>query len=206
MLLDIILCVICEFRQSSLIIAHVILVCACINRARTGIAHLDRILERLVLFFWSTALPPALVMIPAVVLYHVNSSRLNGSWCAVCLATSAKLYCHSLLRTLNSRDRLRDRLRKNSFSEFHTDVLQDHIQGIGRTDPALVSTEVNMSTKQSPWRPSFVSDTPTRISQSVRPELHTLEYQRLNPIQRSLFITDRRSGMGPPPHRWVIQS
>lgn len=147
-------------------------VCICIHRARTGIARLDRFLERLVLFFWSTALPPALAMVPAVILYHVNSSRLNGSWCAVCLATSAKLYCHSLLRTLNSRDRLRDRLRKDSFSEFHTDAMQGqdhhhHHEEIIRTHSArCISTELIISAKASPGRPSFVSEAPTQFSVS----------------------------------------
>ena len=87
-------------------------VCICILRSRTGIGYLDRFLGRIVVFLWSCAIPPALLMIPAVIIYQVETSHLASVWCGCCLALSARLYCHSLMRSLNSRDRLKGRLQQ----------------------------------------------------------------------------------------------
>lgn len=105
-------------------------------------------------------------MIPGVVLYHVNGSRLNGTWCVVFLATSAKLYCHSFLRTLNARDRLRDRLRKNTFSQFHAEAFQNYNHEEITKEP--VNVTASMAAKTHATHLSFSSEAGTQYSESVR--------------------------------------
>lgn len=97
-------------RQNILLTS--VIVCVCILRSRTGIEYLDRFLRRIVLLLWSGTIPPMFSMIPAVVIYHIIQNRLGGAWCACCLAMVTKLYCHSLMRSLNSRDRLKGRLQQ----------------------------------------------------------------------------------------------
>ncbi|KAG8770160.1 hypothetical protein FRC16_006435 [Serendipita sp. 398] len=122
MILDIILCSI---------------LCFYVLRSRSGIDYLDRFLERIVIFFWSCTIPPTLTAIPAVVVYHVLTSRVGSSWCALLLAMGAKLYHHSLLRSLNSRDRHRARLeseRDHAFQQVSTGT------GVGNGNPLSSST------------------------------------------------------------------
>lgn len=105
--------------------------------SRTGVRYLDKFLERIAIFFWSCAIPPALLMIPAVVIYHVATSRLAALWCTICIATSIKLYHHSLLRSLNSRDRHQKRLQheREAFNDanFRSDISQSLRQELGGT-------------------------------------------------------------------------
>ncbi|KAG8837470.1 hypothetical protein FRC18_009208 [Serendipita sp. 400] len=113
------------------------ILCFYVLRSRSGIDYLDRFLERIVIFFWSCTIPPTLTAIPAVVVYHVLTSRVGSSWCALLLAMGAKLYHHSLLRSLNSRDRHRARLeseRDHAFQQVSTST------GVGNGNPVSSST------------------------------------------------------------------
>lgn len=94
-----------------LMISYVIIsVCYGLFKSRTGVKYLDRFITHIMLSFWICAIPPAFAMIPAVVLYNVVTSTPGSAWSAFCLATSGKLYCHALLRSLNSRGRFRNQL------------------------------------------------------------------------------------------------
>jgi len=99
----------------------IISVCYGLFKSWTGIKYLDRFITHIMLFPWTCAIPPAFVIIAAVVLYNVVTSTPGSAWSAFCLATSGKLHCHALLRSLNSYDRFRDRLShvREAINEYY---------------------------------------------------------------------------------------
>jgi hypothetical protein len=132
----------------SLTIAYAIIsVCYGLFKSRTGIRYLDRFITHIMLSFWTCAIPPAFVMIPAVVLYNVVTSTPGSAWTAFWLATSGKLYCHALLRSINSREHFRDRLsraREAINEEYQTNSLRQPF-----TDNTSVPTETAFSRRHS---------------------------------------------------------
>jgi hypothetical protein len=146
------------------LLTYISIVCICILRSRTGIDYLDRFLNRIVVFLWSCSIPPVLLMIPAVVIYHAVQNRLGSVWCGVCLAMSAKLYCHSLMRSLNSRDRLKGQLQQDR-EVFNSSEARKG----GEEDPEELHYSHESGTRTANHtRNSLEDGAPSRFSSQVR--------------------------------------
>ncbi|TDL29233.1 hypothetical protein BD410DRAFT_9919 [Rickenella mellea] len=78
-------------------------------RRRTGLGHLDNALNHFLNVTWESALLPWLSMLIAVILWHVEATSEYGLILFFIIITG-KLYLLGLLRSLNSRSQLRQRL------------------------------------------------------------------------------------------------
>ncbi|KAG8958345.1 hypothetical protein FRC03_009205, partial [Tulasnella sp. 419] len=75
------------------------------RRSRTGVEQVDVTLNKLVALTWECAAPPAISLLVAAIVLLATSSM---SVPRVFLICTGKLYCHAILRTFNSRARLRE--------------------------------------------------------------------------------------------------
>ena len=87
-------------------------------RTKTGLAHVDRTVETIIALTWETALLPAVCMLTSAVIFSIRDAQGSGN--SVVARThldlffallTGKLYTLGILRTLNSRTILRERLQ-----------------------------------------------------------------------------------------------
>ncbi|KAM5535505.1 hypothetical protein V8D89_010842 [Ganoderma adspersum] len=87
-------------------------------RTKTGLSHLDRTVETIITLTWETALLPSICMLTSAVIFSIRDAQGSGN--SVVARThldlffallTGKLYALGILRMLNSRTLLRERLQ-----------------------------------------------------------------------------------------------
>ncbi|KAI1796196.1 hypothetical protein LXA43DRAFT_657049 [Ganoderma leucocontextum] len=87
-------------------------------KAKTGLSHLDHTVETLLFLTWETALLPSICMLTSAVIFSIRNAQGSGN--SIIARThldlffallTGKLYALGILRTLNSRTNLRERLQ-----------------------------------------------------------------------------------------------
>ncbi|KAI0797003.1 hypothetical protein C8Q75DRAFT_221125 [Abortiporus biennis] len=80
-------------------------------RSKTGYSYLDKALRNIIGITWESAALPCMCMIVAATLYFVGEKSYNARhWDLFFVLCTAKFYMIGLLRTLNSRVKLREKI------------------------------------------------------------------------------------------------
>ncbi|TFY74313.1 hypothetical protein EWM64_g9700 [Hericium alpestre] len=83
-------------------------------RSKTGLGYLDKALKHIISITWESAALPCVTMVIAVGLYHSKVARSRHLVLLFILLTG-KFYVLGILRTLNSRGRLREKMKSTDF-------------------------------------------------------------------------------------------
>lgn len=81
-------------------------------RSRTGIRETDKIVLHVILLTWESAALPSICMFIAACLYH-GAPRVHDHLVLFFVLLTGKLYVFGMLRTLNSRVKLRERMKSH---------------------------------------------------------------------------------------------
>lgn len=81
-------------------------------KSKTGLGYLDKALKHIIGITWESAAIPSILMIISVILYHCKAPverRLSLPF----ILLTGKFYILGMLRTLNSRPKLRERMKSH---------------------------------------------------------------------------------------------
>ncbi|PIL37324.1 hypothetical protein GSI_01017 [Ganoderma sinense ZZ0214-1] len=87
-------------------------------KTKTGLTHLDHTVETIIFLTWETALLPSICMLTSAIIFSIRDAQGSGTSVAArshldlfFALLTGKLYALGILRTLNSRTLLRERLQ-----------------------------------------------------------------------------------------------
>jgi len=111
-------------------------------RSKTGLFEADQVLQQVIAITWESALLPSVSIIVAGSLYHATPHSKDHLVLFFVVITG-KLYTIGLLRTLNSRVRLRERMKshdlgRTSLADWRWE--QSDISSANQLPPVTVST------------------------------------------------------------------
>ncbi|KAI0068586.1 hypothetical protein BV25DRAFT_1817458 [Artomyces pyxidatus] len=118
-------------------------------KSKTGLGYLDKALKHIIGITWESAAIPFVSMVIAVSLYHTKPARDRHLVMFFILMTG-KFYILGLFRTINSRGKLRERMKSNfdparrSLSEWQWDQepISVTVDSIPNSDDTAVSSAI----------------------------------------------------------------
>ncbi|KAF8913771.1 hypothetical protein CPB84DRAFT_5464 [Gymnopilus junonius] len=141
-------------------------------RSRTGLREVDKTIFKVIHITWESAILPSICMVIAVGLYHAKP-RVDDHLVLFFVLLTGKFYTFGMLRTLNSREKLRREI-------------QAHEHGLGRTSLSTWewdSATLHTATARQP-KPSTTSSTSVnRVQQR--------EIMKAGPVTKRLMVTSR---------------
>ncbi|KAA1466601.1 hypothetical protein DENSPDRAFT_811748 [Dentipellis sp. KUC8613] len=116
-------------------------------RSKTGLGYLDKALKHIIGITWESAAFPCICMLVAISLYHSKPSK-DRNLVLLFILLTGKFYILGLLRTLNSRGKLRAHMKsdigRRSLSEWQWD--QEHGMGAAAAFPEAAISPTGVAT------------------------------------------------------------
>ncbi|KAJ7241903.1 hypothetical protein B0H12DRAFT_1326143 [Mycena haematopus] len=170
------------FRNTMIVFSYWVIVClvldvtvatiliTCLFKSKTGLDTSNSVVNRVILLTLETALLPSISMAVAVIILHgTPNPGEHDDLVMFFVFITAKLYAIGLLRTLNARVRLRERLQSTDLGRtslanwtWDQDPPNQGAAAAGKPDPGVQQLSIDPATIV---RRSIASSTPTYTSQ-----------------------------------------